>query len=136
MDADIVLIQGFFRGKHHWDAFTEKLRAVLPHKNIVAIDIPGCGERSSEMSPCSIEAMVESIRSQRPSKDRVDIISLSMGGMIALKWAKMYPMEVGSAVCINCSARGFSPFYQRLLPKNYCKILSVFWARPLLHVPC
>jgi pimeloyl-ACP methyl ester carboxylesterase len=130
MSADIVLIRGLFRGKHHWGPFTEKLRAVFVHKNIVAVDIPGCGELSSEKSPCSIEAMVESIRSQRASEAKVDIISLSMGGMIALKWAEMYPSEVGSVVCINTSARGFSPFYQRLLPKNYLKILRTLWSRP------
>jgi pimeloyl-ACP methyl ester carboxylesterase len=131
MGADIVLIRGLFRGKHHWGPFTEKLSVAFPHKNISAIDIPGCGELSSEISPCSIEAMVESIRAQRAFEDKVDIISLSMGGMIAIKWAEMYPSEVGSAVCINTSTSGFSPFSQRLLPKNYLKILSAFWARPL-----
>lgn len=130
MGADIVLIRGLFRGKHHWGPFTEKLQTVFPHKKIVAVDIPGCGELSSEMSPCSIEAMVESIRSQLAFEAKVDIISLSMGGMIALKWAEMYPSEVSSVVCINTSAKGFSPFYQRLRPKNYLKILCAFWASP------
>ncbi|PKH02789.1 hydrolase [Psychromonas sp. MB-3u-54] len=130
MGANIVLIRGLFRGKPHWGPFTEKLRAAFPHKNISPVDIPGCGELSSEISPCSIEAMVESIRSQRTFKANVDIISLSMGGMIALKWAEMYPSEVGSVVCINTSTSGFTPFYQRLLPKNYLKILRAFWARP------
>jgi pimeloyl-ACP methyl ester carboxylesterase len=130
MSADIVLIRGLFRGKYHWGPFTEKLRAVLPHKNISAVDIPGCGDLSSEISPSTIEAMVESIRSQLTFEAKVDIISLSMGGMIALKWAKMYPSEVRSVVCINTSAKGFSPFYQRFRPKNYLKILSCLWARP------
>jgi pimeloyl-ACP methyl ester carboxylesterase len=75
--------------------------------------------------------MVESISSQRAFEDKVDIISLSMGGLIALKWVEMYPIEVGSTVCINTSKSGFSPFFQRLLPKNYLKILSAFG-----HVPC
>ena len=130
MSTDIVLIRGLFRGKYHWGSFTEKLQAVFPHKHITAVDIPGCGDLSSEKSPCSIEGMVESIRSQLAFEAKVDIISLSMGGMIALKWAEMYPAEVGSVVCINTSAKGFSPFYQRLRPKNYLKILSALWTRP------
>ncbi|MFT4835803.1 MAG: pimeloyl-ACP methyl ester carboxylesterase [Psychromonas sp.] len=75
--------------------------------------------------------MVESISSQRAFEDKVDIISLSMGGLIALKWVEMYPIEVGSTVCINTSKSGFSPFFQRLLPKNYLKNTQRFWARPL-----
>jgi len=130
MSTNIVLIRGLFRGKYHWGPFTEKLHAVFPHKNIIALDIPGCGDLSSEISPCSIDAMVESIRAQLVLEAKVDIISLSMGGMIALKWAEMYPSEVGSVVCINTSAKGFSPFHQRLLPKNYLKIVSALWARP------
>jgi len=130
MSTDIVLIRGIFRGKHHWGSFTEKLQAAFPHRNISAVDIPGCGDLSSEISPCSIDAMVESIRDQLPFKGKVDIISLSLGGMIALKWAEMYPTEVGNVVCINTSAKNFSPFYQRLRPKNYLKILSALWASP------
>ena len=130
MSTDIVLIRGLLRGKYHWGPFTEKLQAVFPHRKIIAVDIPGCGELSLEISPCSIEAMVESIRSQLALKAKVDIISLSLGGMIALKWAEIYPSEVSSVVCINTSAKGFSPFYQRLRPKNYLKILSAFWASP------
>lgn len=66
--------------------------------------------------------MVESIRSQRNQNSKVDLLAISMGGMIGLKWAELYPGEVESLICINTSVKGFSPFYERLLPQNYLKI--------------
>ncbi len=45
-----------------------------------------------------------------------------MGGMIGLKWAELYPNEVASLICINTTAKEFSPS-ERLLPNNYLKIL-------------
>ncbi|MFT6924666.1 MAG: hypothetical protein ACJAZP_000224 [Psychromonas sp.] len=63
MTAGIVLLRGIFRGKQHWVHFTEKLQAVFSHKKINAVDISSCGELSCELSLCSIEAMVNSLRS-------------------------------------------------------------------------
>jgi pimeloyl-ACP methyl ester carboxylesterase len=131
--ADIILIRGLFRGKYHWGQFPQQLQTEFPHKNILCVDIPGNGEQASEISPCSIEGMVESLRSQLIMNTAIDIISVSMGGMIGLKWAEQYPNEVNHLVCINTSAKRFSPFYQRLLPQSYLKIIKALLARPALR---
>jgi pimeloyl-ACP methyl ester carboxylesterase len=131
MSSKVVLIRGLFRGKYHWGKFPEILQELLPNKKIICVDIPGSGDLSYEISPSSIEKMVESIRQQLSLKNKVDVVSISMGGMIALKWAQIYPNEVDKVVCINTSAKGFSPFYQRLLPKNYLKILIALFSTPL-----
>lgn len=124
MKSEIILIRGLFRGSYHWGAFPDYLQNRFPNKTITLIDAPGNGLLFSKDSPMSIEGMVQSIRQQRNVRTKVDIVAISMGGMIGLKWAEMYPEEVDTLVCINTSSRGFSPFYQRLLPRNYLTILT------------
>ncbi|PMJ96393.1 alpha/beta hydrolase [Vibrio sp. 10N.261.55.A7] len=79
---DIVLIRGLFRGKAYWGEFPQALQARFPDRTIRCVEIPGVGERWKERSPTSIHAMMEDIGQQLNSPNRVDIISISMGGMI------------------------------------------------------
>lgn len=131
MKTEIILLRGLFRGKHHWGDFPEYLQEKFPDKTITCIDVAGNGDLSSEVSPHTITGMVESIRSQRKENTRVNIVAISMGAMIGLKWAEQYPKEVDSLICINTSTKGFSPFYERLLPVNYLKILNALISTPL-----
>ncbi len=130
MSNDIVLIRGLFRGQYHWGEFSLLLSELLPNQRVIAVDIPGTGSLSEEKSPCSIEEMVESIRFQLATNVQVDIVAISMGGMIALKWAELYPNQVRRVICINTSSRDLSPFYQRLKPTNYLKIIKALLSRP------
>ncbi|MBJ7536883.1 alpha/beta fold hydrolase [Marinomonas transparens] len=130
MASDIILIRGLFRGKYHWGAFPDTLQSFFPNQNVISVDIPGAGDLFFQDSPSSIEGMVESIRSQLNRSKKFNIISISMGGMIALKWAELYPEEVDHLVCINTNAKGFSPFYHRLILKNYVTILRALFSSP------
>ena len=125
--AEIILIRGLFRGKFHWGAFPDLLGEAMPGFNVTCYDVPGNGELSQEVSPDTIEGMVESIRAQRASNDPVHLVCISMGGMIGIKWAERYPNEVESLVCMNTSAKGFSPIYHRLRPSNYLKIIGAIF---------
>ncbi len=130
MAVEIILLRGLFRGSYHWGDFPERLRGIYPESVISCIDIPGNGYLFSEASPKTISGMVESIRKQRKSEGKVYILAVSMGGMIALKWAELYPEEIESVICVNTSAKGFSPFYERLLPQNYIKIVKALFSSP------
>ena len=125
--SEIILVRGLFRGKFHWGRFPELLRQALPDFCVMCYDIPGNGELSEDISPNSIEGMVESLRSQRISTKPVNLLCISMGGMIGIKWAQMYPKEIISLVCINTSAGNSSPIYHRLRPSNYLKILTAIF---------
>jgi pimeloyl-ACP methyl ester carboxylesterase len=48
-----------------------------------------------------------------------------MGAMVSIAWAQHYPQEVAQQVLINTSLRPFNPFYQRLRPTNYLRLLSL-----------
>ncbi|MGR5112710.1 alpha/beta fold hydrolase [Vibrio jasicida] len=131
MTTEIILLRGLFRGSYHWGSFSENLSTIFPKCLVNCIDIPGNGYLSLEVSPNTISGMVESVRSQRKGQGKVCILAVSMGGMIGLKWAELYPEEVESVVCVNTSAKGFSPFYERLLPRNYIRIVRALLSSPL-----
>lgn len=127
----IVLLRGLFRGQFHWGDFIASMERAFPDRKIYPMDIPGAGLLHAQPSPTSIEDMVVSLRLQLAAEgetESVNILAVSMGGMIALKWAELYPDEVGSIACINTSAAGYSPFWQRLRPSCYVRLLKALFA--------
>jgi pimeloyl-ACP methyl ester carboxylesterase len=125
--CNIILIRGLLREHGHWGDFPERLAHYLPGYSIECADIPGNGEHNTRLSPASIPGITEALRVDYPTSRRRIIIAISMGGMIGLDWANRYPDEIEQLICINTSARPFSPFYQRLLPRNYLKILQALY---------
>jgi len=125
--AEIISIRGLFRGKFHWGAFPDLLGDTLSGFTVSCYDVPGNGALSQEVSPNTIEGMVESLRAQRANNEPAHLVCISMGGMIGIKWAELYPNEVESLVCINTSAKGFSPIHHRLRPSNYLKIIAAIF---------
>ncbi|MGR5062954.1 alpha/beta fold hydrolase [Photobacterium sp. DNB22_13_2] len=137
----ILLIRGLLRETRHWGRFTELLQADFPEREIIAFDIAGNGARNQEQSSTSVSAMVEDLKSQLSdyqasttnttptdlNADSVDIIAISMGGMIALEWMRKYPNDIHSAILINASLNNYSPFYKRLRWQQYRNILQYFF---------
>ncbi|WP_445158447.1 alpha/beta fold hydrolase [Halomonas sp. E14] len=120
-----ILLRGLVREARHWEGLPEKLALVL-QAPVWAVDLPGNGARWHESSPTRIDAMVEALRDQlvkaeRPGPHRV--LALSLGGMVALRWAQRYPAEVAGLVLVNASLRGVAPFYERLRPRQYGRLL-------------
>jgi len=70
------------------------------------------------------------------------VLAMSLGAMVAVAWSHAYPQEVTAQVLINTSLRPFSPFYQRLQPKNYATLMRLallgatpeVWERTILHL--
>lgn len=52
------------------------------------------------------------------------IVAMSLGAMVTVSWASTWPQEIERAVLINTSLRPFSPFWQRLRPSNYARLLE------------
>ncbi|MBY5946277.1 alpha/beta hydrolase [Photobacterium rosenbergii] len=116
------------------------LEQAFPERKIIALNIAGNGSRHKEVSPTSISAMVDDLKLQISSflssssiesptdfTESVDIIAISMGGMIALEWMRKYPKDVHSAILINSSLSNYSPFYKRLKWQQYNNILKFFF---------
>jgi len=120
-----VLIRGLLREQRHWGEFKQILQKQFPLSDIITLEIPGNGRLYQQTSANNIAAYTESLRSQLPRQGNINLIALSMGGMIALDWMNKYPTEINSAVLINTSVRPHSPFFHRLRWQCYPAIFSM-----------
>jgi pimeloyl-ACP methyl ester carboxylesterase len=115
-------IRGLVRGNGHWGDFPEVLKAIDPNIDFEMTEIPGNGTRNGEISPITVEETIEAIRAKsrivRENKS-FNLIGISLGGMIGLKWAELYPDEVAKLVVINSSLTQCSPIHKRLQVKQY-----------------
>lgn len=131
-----ILLRGLTRDSRHWGAFPDLLNAAMPDLKIITVDIAGNGSRHDERSPLSIARMVEDCRCALPVpnvESPINILAMSLGAMVALDWAVRYPDEIRHCVLINTSLRGYSPFYHRLLPRNYWRLALMASTRSSTH---
>lgn len=127
-----VLLRGLTRESGHWGRFPEILRReigpLLPEMRVLTLDLPGNGTLHRQASPSRVSDMVESCRGElarRGLHGPVHLLAMSLGGMVACDWSLRYPDEVAGMVLINTSLRPYSPFFRRLRPANYWKLLAL-----------
>ena len=123
-----VLLRGLTRESRHWGHFPSVFRERFPAARVLALDLPGCGRRCSLRSPTRIADLVDCLRADVRSEgveERVHVLGLSLGAMVAADWASRYPAEVAGCVLVNTSARPFSSFNERLRPANYVAMLRL-----------
>ncbi|MDO6685043.1 MULTISPECIES: alpha/beta fold hydrolase [unclassified Agarivorans] len=129
----IVLIRGLVREQRHWGFFKTVLQQTLPERKILSFDIPGNGSLANLRSPLSIAELRQSLRIQLKLSpleiNKVDLVAISLGGMLAVDWADKYPQEIHSITLINSSNAAFSPFYQRLRWQSYLKVWGILFAK-------
>ena len=123
-----ILLRGLTREARHWGGFAELLRREIPDARVIAPDLPGNGSLNEQKSPQRVEQMVEALRKQLDAQRVAPpyrLLAMSLGAMVAADWAARHPDEIGGAVLINTSLRPFSPFYHRLRPANYRRLLRL-----------
>jgi len=124
-----VLLRGLTREAGHWGAFTGELAARLgAGHRVVALDLPGNGELHNGRSPANVQAMTRALRDEaarRGMEGPFVLVAMSLGAMVALDWAAAAPHELAGGVLINTSVRSLSPFWQRLQPRNYLRLLRI-----------
>ncbi len=122
-----VLLRGLIREQRHWETFPARLCAALPPgSRVICVDLPGNGLHFRERSPLSITAMVDAARAdlaRQGVQGPVCLLALSLGAMAAFEWMSRYPQEIQRAVLLNTSLSAYSPFWQRLRPHNYLRIV-------------
>lgn len=131
-----VLLRGLVREQRHWEGFPEQFQASVPQDRVVTVDLPGNGQFWQERSPTRVAAMVAHLREQlcrQGLQGPYHLVALSLGGMVAVQWLCQAPREVAFAGLINTSASRYSPFWRRLRPANYRRLLrdAVFSRDPL-----
>lgn len=123
-----ILLRGLTRERGHWGRFPERLRAAQPGCAVHCIDLPGNGALNHVTSPTRVEAMADAARAELARQGIAPpyrIVAMSLGAMLTVSWAHSYPLEIDRAVLINTSLRPFSPFWQRLRPRNYLPLLRL-----------
>lgn len=132
----LLLIRGLSRQQGHWGEFPAILtRTASQHGlvvNLVFQDLPGFGQRHRQKSPSSIEKIAEYLV---PSLEnlfvetgqKVHLIGISMGGMVALELARRFPEYCESLVMINSSVKPVSRFYERLRPRAYAAVIKALF---------
>lgn len=130
MSNNWIFLRGLTRGNIHWGAFPELFLAANPGAQVEYLEIPGNGFLSDQLTPTDPEEVIKFLRSiseLAQSNATYHLCGISLGGMVALKWAQMYPDLVESVTVINTSLSQYSSIFQRLMPANYAKLLSALF---------
>ncbi len=134
--SPVLLLRGLLRESRHWLDFPSLLSDKL-QRPVFTLDLPGCGQLYQQQSAASIPALRAQLQQQWAQGyplyqgQALHLVAISMGGMLALDWALSMPQQVKSVTLINSSSAGLNPFWQRLQPRNYLKILLCLLAGPL-----
>lgn len=126
-----IFLRGLTRGNIHWGSFPEIFQQHYPNDRVELLEIPGNGTQFDKSSLSNPAETIEFIRSQSQfchNNEKFNLCGISLGGMIAMKWAELYPEEVISVAVINTSLKQFSPFYHRLRPSSYMSLLKALFS--------
>ncbi len=124
-----ILLRGLTRESEHWGDFLPQLQQAFPQVQIHCLDLPGSGIYYQEHSPNSIADITKFVRQQALAngwlQEKVTLLTLSLGGMVAWEWMQQFPDDVKAAVLMNSSLATLNPFYQRLRWQSYGKVAQI-----------
>lgn len=116
---NIVLIRGLTREACHWHDFPSLLEKSSPDVRVHFIDLPGSGVYFKEKFPLTTSSLIDFLHQKLNSiKKEFDgdyhVMTISLGGMVVMKWVEKYSHDFESAIIINSSAKDLSPIKDRL----------------------
>ncbi|MBK9293008.1 MAG: alpha/beta hydrolase [Oligoflexia bacterium] len=126
MSKNWILIRGLARHSQHWGTFSDMFVKAHAGDFVEFLDLCGNGTQNELSSFLKISDYTDDLRLRSKSiakNEKVNIVAISMGAMVAIDWVNRYPKEVESITTINTSDGGSSKFWQRLQPESY-KILA------------
>ncbi|HSQ03632.1 MAG TPA: pimeloyl-ACP methyl ester esterase BioH [Burkholderiales bacterium] len=96
---DVVLLHGWGMAKSVW---REVSRLLSTHCRVTALDLPGYGA-SDSCRPYTLERITEQLAVQAPQ--RCAVVGWSLGGQIALHWARQCPEQVNRIGLVAATPR-------------------------------
>ncbi len=134
MKQNWIFLRGLGRDSFHWGHFVKELTSKYPNIDIELIDLDGTGKNYKSLTPILPDEVILQLRAKSRhlrKGEKMNLLGISLGGMIALKWAELYPKEVESISIINSSLSQLSPFYERINLKELKKLLMAFMTNSL-----
>lgn len=128
LKSNWIFLRGLGRNSDHWGPFLETFKQNFPNDEIELLDLRGNGSLSHSPSYLSIQDNVRDLRSRScfvKEGRQVNLLSISLGAMVAVEWARQFADEIDELVIINTSERGTSKFWQRLQPQNYPRLATI-----------
>lgn len=123
-DIPVILLRGLAREQEHWGNFPLLLSQSI-EQQVLCVDLPGMGQYWQHRTPASLCGILTLVRRQlRKHQGPYHLFAMSLGGMLAMRWAELYPTEVASLLLVNSSAGSLTPFYQRLKWQSYPTVLA------------
>lgn len=104
----VLLVHGFPLDSRMWDAQVAELAAA--GCRVVAPDLPGFG-RSQPGRPFTLESLADDLRSLAQAVGAIPFVyvGLSMGGYVALAYAKKYAGDLRGLVLVDTKAEADTP---------------------------
>jgi len=127
-----LLLRGLTREARHWGPFPAALSDRFPRMPIVAIDLPGNGERHAERSPLDVAGMALACRQRAQTlglQPPFGVLAMSLGAMATAERARARPQDFACAVLVGTSLRPFSSAQRRLRPSAWTGLLRAAIAR-------
>ena len=124
-----VLLRGLGRDKRHFGQFLDKFQQAFVDDKVITIDTLGNGEFKGLKSPTNIKQYTEHCRkilAQTNHNNTIELVALSLGGMIAMDWATRYPQEINSITIMNTSAANLTPPHSRMQLSTLGRLLYAF----------
>ena len=120
---NFVLLRGIARESGHWGGFLSLLQNAPWCDRVLPLDLLGAGEYYDKNAPLQVEEYTNFLRQKYPLSGKWVLIGISFGGMIALDWYNRYPDTFHKLIIINSSAGNLSPFWRRMRPGRYLRLL-------------
>ncbi|GAB3826701.1 hypothetical protein GCM10028895_38040 [Pontibacter rugosus] len=85
----LVFLHGFCESKQVWAEFTQPLQQKF---RIIALDLPGFGENTENVSSYTMESMADYVKQQLEALNvrRFILVGHSMGGYVSMAFAAKY----------------------------------------------
>jgi pimeloyl-ACP methyl ester carboxylesterase len=118
-----VWLRGLARETGHWGGLPRQAEEALGER-VITIDLPGFGRNSDINCPTDIREMVSFLIASTQGLKSINILAVSLGGLIALNWASA-DGRVASVTAVNSSSR-LNRFNQRIRLSKALSLLRLF----------
>ncbi|MEE2961879.1 MAG: alpha/beta hydrolase [Myxococcota bacterium] len=126
-----LFLRGLARDKRHWGQFGEIFSERINGAKVFMLDLPGMGTERHRSAPLTISETKNDLRNrwrhlQTQHEGAWNLLSLSLGGMVAMEWCGSHPYDFQKLVLLNTSAgRSLWKLPKRLKPGVWKNIIEV-----------